>query len=294
MKKALFGLSFLLIPLVSAEEECGLLNLSSCLPQKLYDFFINILNSPIQPLLTLTKALMTEPIKLEMFVSLWAIILYVLSIFYGLLMLYSGFNFMISGYDVVKRTKAKEWFRNIFIMIVLVQASYFIYSAVIDVNSLLTAGVISLVDQNFFLITADNIVNIGLQFLFALLYVFTLIITVIMLTFRYIIVAGGVVFVPIGIFLYFIPPVNNYGRLILNFLGTCIFITFFDSLILLVCSKLIDIPVFQNFKILVMITAFGIVNFLMFYFIIFSALKSAVKSGEKAAGIAVAVGKYFI
>ena len=294
MKKALFGLPLFLIPLVSAEEECGLLNLSSCLPQKLYDFLINILNSPIQPLLTLTKALMTEPIKLEMFVSLWAIILYVLSIFYGLLMLYSGFNFMISGYDAVKRTKAKEWFRNIFIMIVLVQASYFIYSAVIDVNSLLTAGVISLVDQKFFLITADNIVNIGLQFLFALLYVFTLLITVIMLTFRYIIVAGGVVFVPIGIFLYFIPPVNNYGKLILNFLGTCIFITFFDSLILLVCSKLIEIPIFQNFKILVMITAFGIVNFLMFYFLIFSALKSAIKTGEKTAGIALAVGKYFI
>jgi hypothetical protein len=294
MKKALFGLPLLLIPLVSAEEECGLLNLSACIPQKLYDFFINILNSPIQPLLTLTKALMTEPIKLEAFVSLWAIILYVLSIFYGLLMLYSGFNFMISGYDVVKRTKAKEYFRNIFIMIVLVQASYFIYSAVIDVNSLLTAGVISLVDQKFFLITADNIVNIGLQFFFAFLYVITLILTVIMLTFRYIIVAGGVVFVPIGIFLYFIPPVNNYGKLILNFLGTCIFITFFDSLILLVCSKLIDIPIFQNFKILVMITAFAIVNFLMFYFIIFSALKSAVKTGEHTAGIAMAVGKYFI
>ena len=294
MKKALFGLPLLLIPLVSAEEECGLLNLSACLPQKLYDFFINILNSPIQPLLTLTKALMTEPIKLEAFVSLWAIILYVLSIFYGLLMLYSGFNFMISGYDAVKRARAKEWFRNIFIMIVLVQASYFIYSAVIDVNSLLTAGVISLVDQKFFLITADNIVNIGLQFFFAFIYVITLILTVIMLTFRYIIVAAGVVFVPIGIFLYFIPPVNSYGRLILNFLGTCIFITFFDSLILLVCSKLIDIPIFQNFKILVMITAFAIVNFLMFYFIIFSALKSAVKTGEHTAGIAMAVGKYFI
>jgi len=294
MKKALFGLSLLLVPLVSAEEECGLLNLSACLPQKLYDFFINILNSPIQPLLTLTKALMTEPIKLEAFVSLWAIILYVLSIFYGLLMLYSGFNFMISGYDAAKRAKAKEWFRNIFIMIVLVQASYFIYSAVIDVNSLLTAGVISLVDQKFFLITADNIVNIGLQFFFAFIYVITLILTVIMLTFRYIIVAAGVVFVPIGIFLYFIPPVNSYGRLILNFLGTCIFITFFDSLILLVCSKLIDIPIFQNFKILVMITAFAIVNFLMFYFIIFSALKSAVKTGEHTAGIAMAVGKYFI
>ena len=127
MKKYLWSLILFLIPLVNAEEECGLLNLASCIPQKLYDYLINILNSPIQPLLILTKGLLTEPINLETFVSLWAIVLYVLSIFYGLLMLYSGFNFMISGYDVVKRTKAKEWFRNIFIMIVLVQASYFVY-----------------------------------------------------------------------------------------------------------------------------------------------------------------------
>jgi len=63
-------------------------------------------------------------------------------------------------------------------MIVLVQASYFIYSAIIDVSSLLTSGVINLMDRHFFMLTADNIINIGLQFFFAVCYVIVLLIAV--------------------------------------------------------------------------------------------------------------------
>ena len=293
MKRLIMLISpILLFPLVSAEE-CGLLNLASCIPEKLFDFVINILNSPIQPLLDLVKSLLTEPVQLDMFAPIWAIILYVLSLFYGILLLYSGFNFMVSGYDSEKRTKAKEWFRNIVIMIVLVQASYFLYASVVDVGSLLTAGVINLVDEEFFLLTADNIINLGLQFFFALMYVLVLLLTVLFLTFRYIIIAVGIVFVPIGIFLYFIPPLNNYGRLILNFLGVCIFVTFFDSLIFLICSELLSISLFENFKILLMIASFMIANFMMFYFMFFSAIKSAFKTGGKVAATTASVAKYF-
>jgi len=274
-------------------DECGLMNLASCIPQKIYDFIIGLLNAPLQPLLDLTKALMTEPIQLSVFVSLWAVILYIISIFYGILMFYSGFNFIISGYDAVKRTKAKEWFMNIFIMIVLVQASYFLYSLVIEINSYLTAGMINLIDPNFFLLTIDNIVNIGLQFFFAIFYVLVLIFTVLFLTLRYLIVASGIIFVPIGIFLYFIPPLKEYGKLILNFLGVCIFISFFDSIILLISSRLIGIPLFANFKILVMISAFSIANFLMFYFMLFSVIKSAIKTVDRTMAPIVAVAKYF-
>jgi hypothetical protein len=281
------------LPLVSAEEECGLLNLASCIPQKIYEFFITLINAPISPLLWILKSLLTEPVKLSLFSSLWAIILYVISLFYGILMLYSGFNFMFSGHDAIKRAKAKEWFMNIFIMMVLVQASYFLYGLVLDVESLLTAGVINLVDENFFLITADNIVNIGLQFFFALSYVLTLLITVIFLTLRYIIVAVGVIFAPIGIFCYFIPPLNSYGKLIFNFLGVCIFTTFFDALIFLVCSQLIQIELFESFKILVMISGFLMADFLMFHLIFFSAIKSAFKTAESTAGTIGAVAKYF-
>lgn len=275
-------------------EECGLLNLASCIPQKIYEFIIGVINAPISPLLDLTKSLLTEPVKLSLFSSLWAIIIYVISLFYGILMLYSGFNFMFSGYDAVKRAKAKQWFMNIFIMIVLVQASFFIYEIVLDIESLLTAGVINLVDEQFFLITADNIINIGLQFFFGMIYVITLLITVIILTIRYIIVAVGVVFVPIGIFCYFIPPLNSYGKLIFNFLGVCIFSTFFDALIFLVCSQLIQIEFFESTKILVMISAFMVANILMFYLMFFSAIKSAFKTYESTAGTVVAVAKYFV
>lgn len=299
MKKLLIIiLLFMLMPSVHAEEEeCGLLNMASCIPQKIYDFLLNVINAPISPLLEFTQTLLTEPVDMSLFTPLWAIMLYIISLFYGILMLYSGFTFMVSGYDSAKRAKAKEWFRNIFIMIVLVQASYFIYAAIVDIGSLLTAGVINLCDENFFRLTADNIVNIGLQFFFALIYVLTLLLTVFLLVCRYIIVAVGVVFSPLAIFFYFIPPLRDYGKLIMNFLGICIFITFFDALIFLVCSKLVEITLFENFKIPVMITAFGLSNLLMFYLMFFSAIKSAINLGSKSVGTAktvVAVAKYFI
>ncbi len=274
-------------------EECGLLNLATCIPQKLFDFMLGLFNAPIQPLLNLTKSLLTEPVNLAPFGSLWAIIMYIISLFYGLLLMYAGFNFMISGYDVIRREKAKIWFRNILIMIVLVQMSYFIYSTFIDMNSLMTSGLVNMIDSRFFLLTADNIVNLGLELFFGFLYVATLLISVLFLTLRYVLVALGVILIPVGIFLYFIPPLNSYGKLILNFFGICIFLTFFDSLILLAGSKIIEIPIFENFKILVMITCFSIVNFLMFYLMLFSALKSAIKAGEGVAGTVASVAKYF-
>ena len=292
MKKLFLSLGLLFIPFVSAED-CGLLNLATCIPQKIFEFFLNIFYAPITPLLVLIKSFLTEPINLSSFMPLWAIIIYVLSLFYGLLILYSGFNFMISGHDAVKRAKAKEWFQNIILMIVLIQASYFLYTLVLDVNSLLTSGIINLIDPRFFILTADNIINIGLEFFFAILYAITLFITVIILTLRYIVIAVGVVFVPIGIFLYFIPPLQSYGRLIINFLGICIFTTFFDSLIFLVCAQISNLPIFGNFKILVMITAFSIANILMFYLIFFSAIKSAFKTGEKGVAIVSSVAKFF-
>ena len=37
--------------------ECGLLNLASCIPEKLYGFFISVLNAPLKPLLGFIKSL---------------------------------------------------------------------------------------------------------------------------------------------------------------------------------------------------------------------------------------------
>ena len=273
--------------------ECGLLNLASCIPEKLYGFFISVLNAPLKPLLGFIKSLLTEPVNIKVLAPIWAIILYVLSIFYGLLLLYAGMNFMFSGHNEVKRAKSKEWFQNVFLMILFTQMSFFLYGMILDVSSLLTAGMMNLVNEEFFLLTADNIINIGLQFFFALFYVLTLLLTMLILMIRYLTVAIGVVLFPIGIFLYFIPPVQDYGKLILNYLGICIFIGFFDSVIFLVASQLIQIQIFENMKIMVMIGTFSMANLLMLYLLFFSIIKSALKTTASVARPIVSVAKYF-
>ncbi len=273
--------------------ECGLLNLASCIPEKLYGFFISVLNAPLKPLLGFIKSLLTEPVNIKVLAPIWAIILYVLSIFYGLLLLYAGMNFMFSGHNEVKRAKSKEWFQNVFLMILFTQMSFFLYAMILDVSSLLTAGMMNLVNEEFFLLTADNIINIGLQFFFALFYVLTLLLTMLILMIRYLTVAIGVVLFPIGIFLYFIPPVQDYGKLILNYLGICIFIGFFDSVIFLVASQLIQIQIFENMKIMVMIGTFSMANLLMLYLLFFSIIKSALKTTASVARPIVSVAKYF-
>lgn len=275
---------FLLLIPVSCAGDCGLTNLASCLPEKMYDFIIKILNSPIKPLLDLTKNMLKSSPSIDLFKGVWKIMVYCISMFYGLLFIYSGYMFLFSGHNVIRREMAKEWLKNTVIMIVLVQASFYLYGLVVELGTVLTTSVLSMVDEHFFMITADNIVNIGLEFFFVLLYVLTLLITVILLVIRYLIVAMGVIFCPIGIFCYFIPPLKSYGRLIINVLGMCIFITFLDAIVILACSMLIEVEIFESFKILVMICCFGIINMLFFILIKHIINKSSLAdSGEKVA-----------
>lgn len=267
-------------------DECGILNLASCLPERFFAYLVEILNAPIQPFLTLTKDLLSEPINISLFASLWVIIIYILSMFYAFLIIYSGFNFIISGYDAAKRENAKAWLRNVLIMIVLVQSSFFIYELAIELSSIMTSSVLILIDQDFFLLTIDNIPNIGLQLFFSFLYVASLLITTLVLIIRYAIVAIGVVLFPIAIFFYFIDPLKCYGSLIINFLAITIFVTFFDAIILIGFSKLIEIELFANFKALVMVSAFLIINLLMLFLMFFSIIKSASGVYDKVGSLA--------
>ncbi|MBW2972762.1 hypothetical protein KY346_00035 [Candidatus Woesearchaeota archaeon] len=272
MKKliAILLLFLLLFPTIALaeeedeeEEKCGLLNLASCIPKKIYEFFIGIINMPIKPLLSFIKSLISEPVSINIFKGIWSIMIYVLSMFYGLLFIYSGFNFLFSGMDVVRREMAKEWLKNTVIMIVLIQASFYLYDLFLQIVGTLTSSVLSMVNEHFFMITADNIVNIGLEFIFVPAYVLVLLITALVLVARYIVVSIGVVFIPIGIFLYFIPPLKSYGKFILHFLGLLAVIVFIDAIIILACSMLIDIALFESFKIIVMIVCFLIVDITM-------------------------------
>ena len=197
-----------------------------------------------------------------------------LSMFYALLIVASGLSFMISGYDSSKRENAKSWLRNIVIMIILIQASFFLYQLFIDLASAMTSAVLGLIDENFFLISADGISDLGLSILFSFIYLLTLILTALILTLRYAIVAIGVVLLPIGIFFYFLPPLKSYGSLILNFLGIAVFVVFFDAILLIGFSELANIGIFSSMKIVVLISAFVLIDVLMVFLMTFSVIKA--------------------
>jgi len=261
--------------IVSAEgESCGITNLGTCLIEKFFEFLLTILNAPVKPLLDMTYNLLTQPVNISIFSGIWGIIVYILSMFYGILLMYVGFKFVISGHSYTQREKAKTGLANTIIMVVLVQASYYLYILINEVVSSVTTVILNLVQQNFFLLTIDNTTNVGLELLLLIPYLITILLTLILLVLRYMIVSFGVVFFALGIFFYFIGPLKNYGKLILNTIFIVISLTFFYALIFLASSKLLDLTAFQNTKILVMIGAFSIVNFGTIILILFAIFKS--------------------
>lgn len=265
-------LLLLVVPLVMAadepqedEKKCGITNLASCIPEKIYEFFIYLVNLPMQPLLAFIKTLLTTNVYVDIFKHVWRVVCYILSFFYLFLFLYSGFVFLTSSDNPIKRSRAKDGLRNAVLMIFLVQASFFIYELLISLSGIMNTAILGMIDEHFFMITFDNIFNIGLEFCLFPIYLISLLFAMLLLSLRYIIVSIGVILFPIGIFCYYAPSLRSYGKFILRVLGNFIFITFIDLLVILGCSMIIEDPVFESFKIVVMIICFSIVNYSLFW-----------------------------
>ena len=265
--------------------DCGLTNLASCLPEKFFEYLLSLISAPFQSLLDSAKFLLSEPVSLDVYAPLWAIVIYVISMFYAFLIIYSGINFMVSGYDVSKREKAKQGLRNVIIMILLVQASFFIYALINDTSAIISSSVLTLVPQDFFSLRIDSLSSFALQLTLGIIFLGTMVLTLLCLVLRYAIVAIGVMFFPIAIFAYFTTPLREYGLLAFNFLGTCMFITSLDSLIIVGFSKLIELPAFQEMKFIVMISALTLTNVLMLFLMFFSIAKSAFGVYTKLEGV---------
>ena len=199
--------------------------------EELLDILFSMLNTPVGWLVGFMEGLLVEPVNVEVFYPLWGVIVHVISMFYGLLFLYVGLNLISSSFDVQKRVRAKMWMRNTLMMIVLVEGSYHLYSIVLKVASLMAKGVMGMVDTSFFML---DIVGVFLL----VPYVIVLMMTIMMLLIRYMLVSMGVVLFPIALFMYFVPCLERYGRMMMNVLLSLVFVTFFYGIVLYGASLL--------------------------------------------------------
>jgi len=259
-------------------------------------FILSIINAPIQPFLSAIKLLLTQPANVQVFLSLWAVLIYVISTFYGLFILFAGFNLVISGYNAEKRERAKEWLQNIILMMLFVQASFLIYKLIAELAAGITSGVVGMIDPNFFLFTLDNLVNVFLEIALGIFYVIVLFVTVVVFAINYLLASIGVLFFPFGVFFYFIPPLRDIGRFIISKLVFVLFLPFFASLILLGAGELAKNGSFSSIKIMLVIGAFALVNVLtvlLAILAIFRAVTGVMRS-DAARGLLFLKGHFLV
>lgn len=229
----------------------------------LSDFFLSIINAPIKPILAVIKSLLYQPPNIQAFGSLWAVIIYMISLFYGVFILIAGFNFIISGQNAERRENAKQWLQNVILMMLFVQASFLIYSLISELASAMTSSIVGIIDPNFFLFTLDNLSNVFLEISLGIFYVAILFITVLVFSINYLLASIGVLLFPFGIFFYFIPPLRDIGKFIISTIIFILFLPFFASIVLVGASELVKVGSFDMIKIVLMIGAFALVNILM-------------------------------
>jgi len=256
---------------------CDILNLGECVAEAVFGFFLDILNLASRPFLDLIKKFMTEPASITAFVDIWGIIVYILSMFYGLLLVWIGLKFIISGESPEEREKAKSDLKSIIIMMVLVQGSYHLYNLFLAVSASLTNVVFDMISSNFFRLSLESTPNFGFDLIFGILYILHLLIVLVLVLLRYIFVSAGVILFAIGIFFYFIPFLNSYGRLILNGLGVLVFLPFFYSIAFLVGSKIAELSQFRTMKTLIMVGTLDIIILFTLLLLLFVVVKAATK-----------------
>jgi len=180
---------------------CSITNIGECIVEFLFDFLIDMINGALQPFLNLVHKFLTEPVSIKVFAEPWSIIVYILSMFYGILLVYIGIRFITAGESPEHREKAKSSLRNIIIMMILIQASFLLYDLILGISASLTKAIIGMINTDFFIITLENYSNFGFELILSIIYLFFLIITLIILLLRYICVSAGLLFFTIGIFL---------------------------------------------------------------------------------------------
>ena len=256
----------LVIPLAHARSDeendsCGILDLAECIPEKLYDFFSDFISVPIQPLLAGVESLLTADVSIRIFHYFWSVIRYMLSLFYVFFFSYAGYVLLFANSSAIQRAHAKELLRNTVLMIIFINGSFYFYGLILELASVLNTALFGFIENDFFQFSPAAILNAHLYLGTVIIYAIVLFATIILLLLRYVFVSIAVVFLPIAIFMYFLPPLKYYGRFMLHVIMLFLFITTAHILIIITCSLMVDIPLLKELSVLFAIACFLIIDY---------------------------------
>ncbi len=211
-------------------------NLPGDIAHSLLDSIKQIVVDFVTPLLDLAKNFITSNPDTLHYQAHWQAVVTLISAFYLLIFLAVGFKFVVGSYDEVQRTEAKEWAKKAIFIVILVNASLLLYTLLLDVGSGTALYLWNNSYESMFQVQNLSGLNLILLVFFAIAVVLALI----TLFVRYLMVLTGIMAFPIGLFLYFLPPTQAYGKIILNTIGVVVFLQFVDVLALVASSLLLE------------------------------------------------------
>jgi hypothetical protein len=245
----------------------------------------NSFNNFNSGLLDLTEELLSANPDPELMFGWWQSITIILSSFYLLIFLLVGFSFLMSGHSVTKREQAKEWLKNTIIMIIGVGVSFYLYKLILDLASGITKFMWMSGFENFFQNSIFSSAGIFVLFVFSS----TIGLALITLFLRYLFLLIGVVLFPIGIFLYLTPKLQNWGKIIFNFLGIMLAIQFIDIVVLIGSQQAVTQLAGNTGAIFVLPLGFLVIAIVNIVMMVYAILKSAFSIANNAPIINMAV-----
>ena len=223
----------------------------------------------IEPFLDASKTFILSNPDPSGLVNYWQLMVQVISAFYILLFLVAGLKFVLGAYDSHQREEAKEWFKNALFVVIVLNASYLLYTVLLDVGSAIALEFWSSDFESLFTFASIESLN-----LFSLYYLsFTISLLWFTLFARYALLLIGVIAFPIGVFLFFVPPLKPYGSAILNLFGIAVFLQLIDVFALIVANGVLDVVGGPDFAFLVPSTTFLVMFLINLTMLLLAAVK---------------------
>jgi len=238
------------------------------------------------PLLGLAKYLLSANPDIDPMFKWWQAVVVVISAFYLLLFLLIGFMFLYYSINAEKRAVAKEWLKNAFIMIIGVNLSFWLYKVILELATAMTQYIWIVGFENFF----DGNMYAGAGPFLLMFYAIGIGLALLTLFIRYVFLLIGVMLFPIGIFLYYIPPLSNWGKMIFNLLGIMLFMQFLDVIVFVAANQVaVDLGGMEGSS---MVPAFSflLVGILNVIIIFYAVLKAAFSASENSSVLAFGFG----
>jgi len=245
----------------------------------------NALLSFNNTLMNLTKELLSaNPDPAPLF-SWWQTIITIISAFYLLIFLIIGFQFLLSGNNATKREQAKEWLKNVVIMIIAVNISFYLYQLALELSTAITQYLWEAGFEQFF----QNTLYSATGIIFIFFSIIAIGLALITLFIRYLFLLAGVILFPIAIFLYLTPKLDAWGKMIFNFLGVMLVIQLLD-IIILIATQQVMIQLAGNIgTALILPLGFTVIALTNTLAIIYAIIKSALTITTNAPIITTAI-----